>query len=99
MRGRQSGRQGGGPPPNLGHFRFILTLGLLWEPLERTFSLPGRYQALNSRFDHLQELLLTLSPAPADTHAPMPHMRPISRCIGCGMALVVSGELCCDGER
>jgi len=28
--------------------------------------------ALNDRFDYLQHLLLAPTPAPADTHAPMP---------------------------
>ena len=48
-------------------FALILALGFALGAFGTYFFFTRQVSALNSRFDHLQELLLTPVPAPADT--------------------------------
>ena len=53
-------------------FVFILALGFALGAFGTYFFFTRQVSALNDRFDHLQELLLTPVPAAADTHATPP---------------------------
>jgi hypothetical protein len=53
-------------------FGLILALGMALGGGAAYFFFARQVAALNDRFDYLQHLLLTPTPAAADTHAPMP---------------------------
>ena len=53
-------------------FALILALGFALGAFGTYFFFTRQVSALNSRFDHLEQMLITPLPAPADTHAPMP---------------------------
>ena len=53
-------------------FALILALGFALGAFGTYFFFTRQVSALNSRFDHLEQMLVTPLPAPADTHAPMP---------------------------
>ena len=53
-------------------FALILALGFALGAFGTYFFFTRQVSALNSRFDHLEQLLVTPPPAPADTHAPNP---------------------------
>ncbi len=53
-------------------FGLILALGMALGAFGGYFFFARQVAALNDRFDHLQQLLLTPVPAAADTHAPPP---------------------------
>lgn len=53
-------------------FGLILALGLALGTFGGYFFFARQVSALNDRFDHLEQLLLTPVPAAADTHAPPP---------------------------
>ena len=51
-------------------FALVLALGFALGAFGSYYFFYRQVSALNDRFDHLQQLLLTPVPAPADTHAP-----------------------------
>jgi hypothetical protein len=53
-------------------FGLILALGFALGAFGTYFFFTRQVSALNSRFDHLEQMLVTPLPAPADTHAPPP---------------------------
>jgi hypothetical protein len=53
-------------------FALILALGMALGGFGAYFFFARQVSALNDRFDHLQQLLLTPVPAAADTHVPPP---------------------------
>ncbi len=53
-------------------FALILALGFALGAFGTYFFFTRQVSALNSRFDHLEQMLVTPLPAPADTHAPIP---------------------------
>jgi hypothetical protein len=53
-------------------FALILAFGFALGAFGTYFFFTRQVSALNSRFDHLEQMLVTPLPAPADTHTPMP---------------------------
>ena len=54
-------------------FALILALGFGLGSFGTYFFFTRQVSALNSRFDHLEQMLITPLTAPEDNHAPMPH--------------------------